>query len=109
MTNLENIDEFQQEKINLILKSCEELDRNVNSLKLIADNLQKSSIEIVRHILSGNLEDQERNRELWHGLNNIEHQLNQFAAYTTSTTNNFLAESLKLLEKLSSLRPPREN
>lgn len=107
MTNPENLEEFQRAKISLMLKSCDELEKYVKNLKLIANNLQKSSVEIVGHILSGNLDDHEQNRKLWHGLNNVEHQLKQFTSYAEASTNNFAAEAAILLEKLRALRPPK--
>jgi hypothetical protein len=105
MQNPEDIAGFKKEQMAAVIKSCELLEKNANTLKLVAQKLQKYSEDIIEHANNGDLTNQERNRELWHELNNVEHQLQQFSRYTEAYIQDFVTESKKLIEKLRSLRP----
>lgn len=103
------LNEFQITQIAVAIESCEFFEKYGSKLKPILVKLQKTSEEIIEHVMHGDLSNQERNRELWHELNNIEHQLKQFIRYTESSVNEIAASSAKLIENLRSLRPAKDN
>lgn len=109
MQNKENIEVLQQEHAKAV-KSFESLEKYVGTLKLIIQKLQKSSEEITLYIASNNdHSNQEYISQMWHGLNNIEHQLKQFASYAEISFKDFIATSEKLVETLRVLRPPKDS
>lgn len=105
---MHNIEEIKQEYVKVI-ESSELIEKYVTTLKLVTQKLQKSSDEIVGYISTNkDLSNQEYNSLLWHGLNNIEHQLKQFTAYTETSVQDFAKTSEKFIKTLHSLRPPKD-
>lgn len=109
MQTPEDIIGFKKEQMSAIIKARDLLEKHANTLKLVIQKLEASSEEIIEHTANGDLTNQERNGELWHGLNNVEHQLKQFSRYNEASIQDFVTESGKLIEKLRSLRPPKNS
>lgn len=104
MPSAEELEKLQKEEMATIAKSCEFLEKCAKNLGLVTQNLQKQAEEIISNHSSGSLNDPEISKKMWHGLNNIEHQLKQFLTYAETSTRDVQTASIKLMEELRTLR-----
>ncbi len=98
----------KNEQISSIIKSYATIDKYLGNLRQIAQNLLKTSEAITQHVNSGDIKNHERNAELWHGLNNIEHQMKLFTTYTEDSIKEFSATTMQLIATLHKMRPPKD-
>lgn len=104
-TSLVTLAEAQLKLVDLAAADAARLSSRFNE---ISQRLRKVSAEIVEHCKEGDLQDQQRNSQLWHDLNNVHHLVQQFSNYAGVAVEEFSRESLKLIEALREQRPPQE-
>lgn len=108
MKDLDELKKLQEKQIAIAMQACDASENYSCRLKIILHHLKEASNNILEHMEKGNIDNQIRNSELWHRLNNIEYQVKQFTRYTESSTEEFYQASGELIQILQEIRPPKQ-
>jgi len=94
-------------QLDIAKHAISELSHCCQRFEAIFKNLEKVSEEIMDHCDNGDITDKTLNNKLWHNLRNVQHQIESFSQFSEDATKEFLKESMKLIQSLQDIRPPK--
>ena len=109
-SDLEKLEKLVTKQIKHAIRVCKSSEKFSRTLTGILDDAKDCARKIIDHLETGDRTDQKLNSKLWHELYNIQHQLQNFSKYTQGSAGEVkcdLNKSLKLIEKLCAIRPPK--